>query len=65
MFRKYAVLLNTVRELNLLVCDEGHRLKKAEGSQTFRALWWQFLFLFQSVICFSHFMFSAVDAELR
>eukprot|EP01035_Chromulina_nebulosa_P024952 gene24952-32512_t len=38
MFRKYAVLLNTVRELNLLVCDEGHRLKKAEGSQTFRAL---------------------------
>ena len=39
MFRKYAAQLNTVSELNLLVCDEGHRLKKAEGSQTFRALW--------------------------
>lgn len=62
MFRKYAVLLNTVRELNLLVCDEGHRLKKAEGSQTFRALWWEFLLLFQSVffhmICFLQWMQS-------
>eukprot|EP01037_Dinobryon_pediforme_P025092 gene25092-27112_t len=38
MFLKHATLLNTVNDLNMLVCDEGHRLKKAEGSQTIKAL---------------------------
>lgn len=38
MFRKHAVLLNTVPHLELLVCDEGHRLKNIGGTKTMQAL---------------------------
>jgi hypothetical protein len=38
MFRKHAVLLNTVPGLELMVCDEGHRLKNIGGTKTMEAL---------------------------
>lgn len=38
MFRKYAVQINQVTRLDLLVCDEGHRLKSAGGSKTMDSL---------------------------
>ena len=50
MFLRHATLLNTVNDLNMLVCDEGHRLKKAEGSQTIKALWFTIIASFS--ICF-------------
>ena len=38
MFRTYAEALNTIPSLEVLVCDEGHRLKNAEGTKTIQAL---------------------------
>lgn len=38
MFRKHAALLNTVPNLELMVCDEGHRLKNIGGTKTMDAL---------------------------
>jgi hypothetical protein len=38
MFRKHAALLNTVPNLEVLVCDEGHRLKNIGGTKTIDAL---------------------------
>lgn len=34
MFRTYAEALNTVNSLEVLLCDEGHRLKNAQGTKT-------------------------------
>lgn len=38
MFRKHAAVLNTVQQLDVLVCDEAHRLKNAGGTKTTDAL---------------------------
>ena len=38
MFRTYATALNTCDSLDVLVCDEGHRLKNACGTSTTLAL---------------------------
>ena len=38
MFRNYATLLNEAESLEVLVCDEGHRLKNAYGTSTSLAL---------------------------
>jgi hypothetical protein len=38
MFRKHAALLNTVPNLEVMVCDEGHRLKNIGGTKTMDAL---------------------------
>jgi hypothetical protein len=38
MFRNYATLLNEADSLEVLVCDEGHRLKNAYGTSTSLAL---------------------------
>lgn len=38
MFRTYAEALNTMSSLEVLICDEGHRLKNAEGTKTIQAL---------------------------
>lgn len=38
MFRSFAAAFNTVSALEVLVCDEGHRLKNAYGTQTSLAL---------------------------
>lgn len=38
MFRKHAALLNTVPQLGVLICDEGHRLKNVGGTKTIQAL---------------------------
>jgi DNA repair and recombination protein RAD54B len=38
LFRRFAVQLNQVPRLDLLVCDEGHRLKNADGTKTMDAL---------------------------
>jgi SNF2 family DNA or RNA helicase len=38
MFRKHAALLNTVPQLDVLICDEGHRLKNVGGTKTIQAL---------------------------
>eukprot|EP01032_Pedospumella_encystans_P031307 gene31307-35337_t len=38
MFRKHATLLNSVPGLELMVCDEGHRLKNIGGTKTMQAL---------------------------
>jgi hypothetical protein len=38
MFRKHAALLNTVPNLEVMVCDEGHRLKNVGGTKTMDAL---------------------------
>ena len=34
MFKKYAKVLNKCEALNLVICDEGHRLKNSSGNQT-------------------------------
>ena len=38
MFRIYAEALNTMRDLEVVICDEGHRLKNALGTKTTLAL---------------------------
>ncbi len=38
MFRVYAEALNTMTNLELIICDEGHRLKNAFGTKTTLAL---------------------------
>ena len=38
MFRTYSEALNAINSLELLVCDEGHRLKNIMGTQTSLAL---------------------------
>lgn len=38
MFRKHATTLNSCSCLDVLICDEGHRLKNAYGSKTMTAL---------------------------
>lgn len=38
MFRKHADTLNTVPNLDVLVCDEAHRLKNSSGTKTTNAL---------------------------
>ena len=38
LFRKYAAVLNEVPKLDIIVCDEGHRLKNAGGTKTIQAL---------------------------
>ena len=38
MFRSFAAVLNTCDSLEVLVCDEGHRLKNAYGTSTTLAL---------------------------
>lgn len=38
MFRIYAPALNTMINLELLICDEGHRIKNALGTKTTLAL---------------------------
>jgi SNF2 family DNA or RNA helicase len=37
MYRKHCLLINEVREIKLLVCDEAHRLKNIFGTQTTEA----------------------------
>ena len=38
LFRKFASKINAVPKLEVIICDEGHRLKNAAGTQTTRAL---------------------------
>jgi SNF2 family DNA or RNA helicase len=38
MFRTFAVAFNTLSSLEVLLCDEGHRLKNAYGTSTTLAL---------------------------
>lgn len=38
MFRSFAAALNLIPNLELLVCDEGHRIKNSEGTKTSLAL---------------------------
>lgn len=38
MFRKYSLLINKVPKLELMICDEGHRLKNVGGTKTIQAL---------------------------
>jgi SNF2 family DNA or RNA helicase len=38
MFRKHASLLNEVPHLDVIICDEGHRLKNSGGTKTIQAL---------------------------
>ena len=38
LFRKYINEINKVPKLEIVVCDEGHRLKNASGTQTTRSL---------------------------
>ena len=38
MFRSFADALNTINTLEVLICDEGHRLKNAYGNKTSLAL---------------------------
>jgi SNF2 family DNA or RNA helicase len=38
MFKKYAKVLNKCEKLNLVICDEGHRLKNSSGNQTTTSL---------------------------
>jgi DNA repair and recombination RAD54-like protein len=38
MFRSFSNALNCVDSLDVIVCDEGHRLKNADGTQTLNAL---------------------------
>jgi SNF2 family DNA or RNA helicase len=37
-FRKFAIDINKVKYLEILVCDEGHRLKSSAGNKTIDAL---------------------------
>jgi SNF2 family DNA or RNA helicase len=36
--RRHISVLKTCPDINLLICDEGHRLKNADGNQTIDAL---------------------------
>lgn len=38
LFRKHAESINRVPRLEVIICDEGHRLKNVAGTQTSRAL---------------------------
>ena len=38
LFRKHAAALNEVPKLDVIICDEGHRLKNSGGTMTIRAL---------------------------
>ena len=38
LFRKHASTINKVPKLEVIICDEGHRLKNVTGTQTTRAL---------------------------
>lgn len=38
MFRRHSGALNTVPNLDIMVCDEGHRLKNSGGTKTISAL---------------------------
>jgi len=38
MFRKYAEMFNSIKRLDMMICDEGHRLKCSKGNQTISAL---------------------------
>ena len=38
MFRKYVLEINKAPKLQIIVCDEGHRLKNVDGTKTIAAL---------------------------
>ena len=38
MFRKHGAKLNLTPKLDIIICDEGHRLKNASGTKTIVAL---------------------------
>jgi SNF2 family DNA or RNA helicase len=38
MFRKHSARLNLTPKLDIILCDEGHRLKNATGTKTITAL---------------------------
>ena len=38
MFKKYSKVLNKCERLDLVICDEGHRLKNSSGNQTTASL---------------------------
>ena len=40
MFRKHGAKLNLTPKLDIIICDEGHRLKNASGTKTIVALMW-------------------------
>lgn len=38
MYRNNADIINKTSKLEIIVCDEGHRLKNIEGTKTIAAL---------------------------
>ena len=38
MYRKHEAVVNACTSVGLLVCDEGHRLKNADGNKTIASL---------------------------
>ncbi len=49
MFRKLSSKINSAPKLEIVVCDEGHRLKNTGGSKTVVAMRLNISFLF--VVC--------------
>lgn len=53
MFRKHAAAINTTPLLDIIICDEGHRLKNVTGTKTMSALRYIYIFF----IYYYHFFY--------